>query len=154
LTSNQDGITKNFIIGRDALQEDLPKPMFFFAPWDYDATFGRNWDASVVAPSAWLSNHLFDRLMGDRAFQERLARRWKELREGPFSAKTIQSMIDANVRALGDAARRNAARWRPAAGHYPDRLSLDQDVAQMKSWVEERIRWLDAEIQRRTAQAP
>ena len=151
LTSNLDGITKNFIIARDAVQESLPKPLFFFAPWDYDATFGRNWDATVVAPSAWLSNHLFDRLMGDSALRERMARRWTELRESQFSSKTIQAMIDANVRTLGEAARRNAVRWRPAGGHYPDRLSFDQDVAQMKSWVEERIRWLDAEMQRRTA---
>jgi spore coat protein H len=151
LTSNQDGITKNFIIARDALRETSPKPKFFFAPWDYDATFGRNWDASKVAPSAWLSNHLFDRLMGDRAFREQLARRWKELREGQFSARTIQSMIETNARTLGEAAWRNTARWRPAAGNYPDQLTFDEDVAQMKTWVEARIQWLDTEIQRRTA---
>ena len=153
LTSNQDGITKNFIIARDAPQDGKPRPTFFFAPWDYDATFGRNWNATVVEPSSWLSNNLFDRLMGERTFQERLARRWKELREGPFSAKTIHAMIDANVRTLREAARRNAARWRPVASHYPDRLSFDEDVAQMKTWVEERIRWLDAGIQRRTTPA-
>jgi hypothetical protein len=106
-----------------------------------------------VAPSAWLSNHLFDRLMGDRVYRERLARRWNELREGRFSSKTIQAMIETNARTLGDAARRNAARWRPAAGHYPDRLSFDQDVAQMKTWLEARLQWLDTEIQRRTAPA-
>jgi len=154
LTSNQDGITKNFIIARDTVQEGLPKPSFFFAPWDYDATFGRNWDATVVAPSAWLSNHLFDRLMGDRVYRERFARRWKELRERQFSAKSIQAMIESNAHTLGDAARRNAARWHPAAGHYPDRLSFDQDVAQMKAWIEARLQWLDGEIQRRTAPAP
>ena len=153
LTSNLDGITKNFIIARDAQQEGLPKPKFFFAPWDYDATFGRNWDATVVGPSSWLSNHLFDRLMGDSAYRERLARRWKELRERQFSAKSIQAMIEANVHALGEAARRNAVRWRPAASYYPDRLSFDKDVAEMKSWIEARIEWLDAEIQRRTAPA-
>jgi len=151
LTSNQDGITKNFVIARDAPGVDVPKPRFFFAPWDYDATFGRNWNATIVAPSSWLSNALFDRLMGQRDFRERFARRWNELREGQFSAKKIQAMIDTNVRTLGEAARRNAVRWRPVAGHYPDRLSFDQDVAQMKTWVEERIQWLDAEIKRRTA---
>src|SRR5438093_1155567 len=151
LTSNLDGITKNFIIARDAAQEGLPKPTFFFAPWDYDATFGRNWDATVVGPSSWLSNHLFDRLVSDGAYRERLARRWKELRERQFSAKSIQAMIEANVRTLGEAARRNAVRWRPDASYYPDRLSFDQDVAEMKSWIEARIQWLDAEIQRRTA---
>ena len=153
LTSNQDGITKNFIIAQDAVGEKLPKPHFFFAPWDYDATFGRNWNATVVGSTSWLSNALFDRLMGQRDFKERFAQRWNELSKGPFSQKTIHAMIDVNVRTLGEAARRNAVRWRPVAGHYPDRLSFDEDVAQMKTWVEERIQWLDAEIKRRTAPA-
>ena len=153
LTSNLDGITKNFIIARDAPQEGSSKSLFFFAPWDYDATFGRNWDATVVGASSWLSNNLFDRLMGDRAFRERLAQRWKELRERQFSVKTIHAMIETNAKTLGDAVRRNATRWRQAAGHYPDRLSFDQDIAQMKAWVEERVQWLDAEIQRRAVSA-
>jgi spore coat protein CotH len=151
LTSNLDGITKNFMIARDVAREDLTKPRFFFVPWDYDGTFGRNWDASAVAPDLWLSNHLFDRLMEDRTFRERLTIRWKGLREREFSASTIQTMIEANVRALGEAASRNAARWRSFAGHYPDGLSFADDVAQMKTWIEARIQWLDGEFKRRTA---
>ena len=151
LTSNLDGITKNFMIARDVAWEDSPKPRFFFVPWDYDGTFGRNWDASAVAPDVWLSNHLFDRLMGDRAFMGRLINRWKQLREREFSAKTIQAIIEANVRTIGEAAHRNAARWRSTAGHYPDRLSFGEDAAQMKTWIEARIQWLDEEFKRRAA---
>jgi len=151
LTSNLDGITKNFMIARDVAREDLPATRFFFVPWDYDGTFGRNWDASAVAPDVWLSNHLFDRLMSDRAFRERLTKRWKTLREGEFSAKTIQAMIETNVRTLGEAVRRNTARWRSVAGHYPDRLSFAEDVAQMKTWIQARIQWLDEEFKRRAA---
>ena len=151
LTSNLDGITKNFMVAKDAPRDEQPKPLFFFVPWDYDGTFGRNWDASAVDATAWLSNHLFDRLMGDRAFRERLTSRWKNLREQEFSAKTIQAMIESNARSIGDAARRNAARWRSVAGHYPDRLSFEEDLAQMKSWIESRSKWLDREFKRRIA---
>ena len=62
---------------------------------------------------------------------------------------TIHGLIDENVRTLGDAARRNAARWRTLEGPYPDRLSFEQDIAQMKEWVVARVAWLDREIARR-----
>jgi hypothetical protein len=32
---------------------------------------------------------------------------------------------------------------------YPDRLSFEQDIAQMKEWVAARVKWLDTEIARR-----
>ncbi len=152
LTSNLDGITKNYILARDAALPDASVPRFFFAPWDYDATFGRNWDASRVGPAEWLSNHLFDRLHGDAAFRKRFAARWKQLREREFSVATIHGLMDDNVRALGDAAQRNAARWRTLDGPYPDRLGFEEDLAQMKEWVAARVQWLDHEIARRADQ--
>ena len=119
LTSNMDGITKNFIFARDAVVTNAPAPRFFFAPWDYDATFGRNWDATRVDPMAWLSNHLFDRLHGYAAFRKKFVARWKQLREREFSVATIHRLIDDNARTLGDAAQRNAVRWRTLDGPYP-----------------------------------
>jgi hypothetical protein len=149
LTSNLDGITKNFILARDAVMPDAPAPRFFFAPWDYDATFGRNWDARRVDATAWLSNHLFDRLHGSADFRKKFAGRWKQLREREFSVATIHRLIDDNARTLGDAAQRNATRWRTLDGPYPDRLTFEDDLAQMKAWAVARVKWLDAEIDRR-----
>jgi spore coat protein H len=145
LTSNMDGITKNFILARDAPTKEVPQPRFFFAPWDYDATFGRNWEASRVEPTAWLSNRLFDRLLGASDYRGRFAERWKQLRASQFSVKSIHAMIDANVRTLGEAARRNAAKW-PTTEGYPDKLTFDQDITEMKAWVIARTQWLDQEI--------
>ena len=149
LTSNTDGITKNFILARDAALPDAPPPRFFFVPWDYDATFGRNWDATRVGPDLWLSNRLFDRLHDLAGFRQRFAARWTQLREREFSVAAIHGLIDENVRTLGDAAPRNATRWRTFDGPYPDRLSFDQDIAQMKEWVAARVEWLDTAIARR-----
>jgi len=153
LTSNMDGITKNFIVAADAPAASSVKPRFFFAPWDYDATFGRNWDATVVPPSAWLANHLFDRLLDQPAYRDKFAARWNELRKRAFSAKTIQAMIDNNVRELGPAVQRNAARWPTSTGPYPDRLAFAEDIAQMKLWAEARVKWLDEEIGHRVGAA-
>jgi spore coat protein H len=152
LTSNLDGITKNFILARDAVLPNAPVPRFFFAPWDYDATFGRNWDASRVGRDAWLSNHLFERLHGDAAFRKRFAARWRQLREREFSVAAIHRLMDENARELGDAAKRNAARWRTLYGPYPDQLTFEEDLAQMKEWVAARAKWLDDEIARRANQ--
>jgi spore coat protein CotH len=151
LTSNMDGITKNFLLARDAAPASDPKaaPRFFFVPWDYDATFGRNWNATPVGPDAWLSNHLFDRLHADPAFRRRFATRWQELRKQPLATATLHRLMDDNVRTLGDAARRNEERWRDARGYYPDALTFAEDMAQMKEWVVTRGQWLDAEIERR-----
>ncbi|MSU62560.1 MAG: hypothetical protein EXS31_09210 [Pedosphaera sp.] len=150
LTSNMDGFDKNLLIGRDAPLTNAPPPRFFFAPWDYDATFGRNWEASAVGTRAWLSNHLFDRLLGDADYRKKFSARWQQLREKQFSVENIHRMIDGNTHTVGDAAKRNELRWRTLDGPYPDRLSFEQDIAQMKDWVSTRVKWLDDEIERRT----
>ena len=149
LTCNWDGITKNFILARNSPD----KSRFFFAPWDYDGTFGRNWNASRVEPSGWLSNHLFDRLLENAPYREKFVARWKQLREREFSPGTIQKMIDANAQTLGPAAQRNAARWPTANGAYPDKLTFSEDLAEMKSWIQARVDWLDQEMTRRAVSA-
>jgi spore coat protein CotH len=149
LTCNSDGITKNFFLARNG-QETGPtvNQRFFFAPWDYDGTFGRNWDARPYPLKAWLSNHLFERLLEDEAYHKKFAARWRQLRQHEFAAKTIQEMMDANARTLGEAAQRNAQRWPTTRGRYPDQLTFEQDVAQMKTWIEARLDWLDQTIKR------
>jgi hypothetical protein len=149
LTSNMDGNDKNFIFARNAPTSAAPRPRFFFAPWDYDATFGRNWEASRVGTTAWLSNHLFDRLLGNKDYSRKFAVRWQQLRTNEFSVENITRLIDDNARTLGEAAKRNETRWRTLDGPYPDRLNFEQDLKQTKEWVAARTRWLDGEIGRR-----
>lgn len=150
LTSNMDGIDKNFILARDAATEAHPVPRFFFVPWDYDATFGRNWEGSPVEPTFWLSNHLFDRLLSHAMFRQKYSDRWQALRRREFSVETVHRLIDENARALATSARRNESRWTPIRGVESGALAFTDDVAQMKDWVVARIQWLDAEIERQT----
>jgi hypothetical protein len=149
LTSNMDGTDKNLILARNASSSDVPQPRFFFAPWDYDATFGRNWNAQRVQPRVWLSNYLFDRLLGDASYRAKLSARWQQLRQKEFSAQTLRQMIDDNVRTLGEAAKRNALRWQTRSRMYPDQLTFEEDTAQMQEWTATRLKWLDEEITRR-----
>ena len=153
LTSNMDGIDKNFMLARRAPTAAAPKPRFFFVPWDYDATFGRNWEASRVPPTEWLSNHLFNRLLSQREYRQKFAARWRQLRAREFSLANLGRLIDDNARALGAAPQRNAARWEKLAGGYPDRLTFEDDLRQMKEWLAARTQWLDGEIARREGPA-
>lgn len=153
LTSNMDGHDKNFMFARNAPTTAVPKPRFFFVPWDYDATFGRNWEASRVGTTAWLSNHLLDRLLRDPAYRQKFKARWQQLRAQEFSEANLGRLMDENTRTLGEAVQRNAARWRTLDGPYPDRLTFEEDLRQMKRWVAARTQWLDAEIARRGGSA-
>jgi len=150
LTSNLDGITKNYNLVRPAASAATPRPKFFFVPWDYDATFGRNWDGSRVDAKAWLSNRLFDRLMGNAAYQAQYAQRWKELRGQLFTTENLTRMMDENLATLGEAALRNEKRWKTMNYANPRELTCAYDVGQMKRWVPRRLEWLDAELARLT----
>lgn len=150
MTCNKDGIDKNFIIARDASRADKPRPRFFFVPWDYDATFGRSWDASRLSPERWLSNHLFDRLLGNDTYRRKYMARWRELRQGTFAVTNIARMMDENVAALGVAAKRNEQRWDTYNGPYPDQLTFEEDVKEMKAWLVVRHRWMDRQLARLT----
>lgn len=151
LTSNMDGADKNFVIARDAPTTTMPQPRFFFVPWDYDATFGRNWEGSVVQPQEWLSNHLFDRLLVNATYKQKYAARWKALRKRQFSVEHIVRMIDDNARTLGDAATRNERRWKGIVASGSGELTFTEDLKQMQEWVAARTKWLDAEVGRRTS---
>jgi spore coat protein CotH len=151
LTSNLDGITKNYNLARPAAAKGGPAPKFTFVPWDYDATFGRNWDGSRVDAKAWLSNRLFDRLLADPALRPRYAQRWQELRAKTFSADAILAQIDANAATIGDAALRNEKRWKQLDYANPRERTFVNDLAQMKRWVPQRLAWLDADLAQRTA---
>jgi spore coat protein CotH len=152
VTANSDGITKNFILARDGQESGPQTNKFFFVPWDYDGTFGRNWDATPYPHNVWLSNPLFDRLMRNADYRRRFAARWRQLRQKPLAEAALVRMIEDNARTLGEAAQRNVQRWPTDRGGYPDRLTFAQDVEQMKAWVARRLQWLDQEIARRERQ--
>lgn len=149
LTCNSDGITKNYFFCRNGQEKPPLTERFFFVPWDYDGTFGRNWDGSKYPHNVWLSNHLFDRLMEDKNYRSRFANRWNELRQNQFSEQAINNMIDRNVRELGDAAVRNYERWKSAQNYYPDRVTFEQDIQWIKTWLNQRLKWLDEEINKK-----
>ncbi len=111
-TTNEDGRTMNFYLARSAA-EGSP---FFLIPWDYDRTFGGR--------RRWQSNHLFDRLAKEvPGFRERMAARWRALREGPLEAGALDSRLREMASALSDCMPWDArSRGRPPDWSYGERV--------------------------------
>jgi hypothetical protein len=105
----------------------------------------------MVDAKSWLSNRLFDRLLGNALYKTKYAQRWKALRSSLFTAENLSRMMDENVAALGPAALRNEKRWKNLNYANPQELTSTYDVVQMKRWVPLRLKWLDTELARLTS---
>ena len=81
---NEDGRVTNFYLARGAA-EDSP---FFLIPWDYDKTFRERF--------RFLGNHLIGRMQDEYpGFNDRLIRRWSELRSSVLSDQAVDHRITA-----------------------------------------------------------
>jgi hypothetical protein len=137
--------------------------------WDFDLSTGNaNYDdgcdtdgwmvqylgskRSAKAPPLW-----WRRLLQDRAFVGRLSSRWAELRSGPLATDSVRAVIDAGALTLRNAQKRNFERW-PVLGKrlwpncsvpgHPGSYfaSWDDEVVHLRSWMDERLRWIDGHI--------
>jgi hypothetical protein len=80
-TGNIDGRTANFYLAREA----APGSLFFIIPYDFDHAF---------KATTWLSNYLYKRLRRELpGFEDRLRRRWSELRQGPLATAALEARI-------------------------------------------------------------
>lgn len=93
----------------------------------------------------------FRRLLRDDSFKNRLIRRWGELRQDILSMKNIFSLIDDSIYLLDEARQRNFERW-PILGQYvwpnpePVAQTYEEEIDQLKTWLEQRAAWMDANI--------
>ena len=127
---NVDGRTTNFYLARDG----GPDARFFFIPWDYDHTF--------TGRARWLSNYLFDRLRSEfPGFRARTRRRWRELRQGPFTDAALEARIDEIAARLAD----------NMDGEYvligaPVPPTFADHVADLKRGLHANLQYLDAKL--------
>ena len=125
--------------------------------WDWNLSFGNS-----NGKQGWLSEHWlwpqltdleyswFRRLFEDPDFGQRYVDRWTELSRSEFSSETLLKRIDTLTSQLSDAQVRNFERW-PILGKavtpnffYGDTYA--EEVALMKSWLENRIVWINAQF--------
>lgn len=125
-------------------------------PWDYNLGYGnQNYGDSWGArePEGWCYPiggriYWFKRLMEDGAFRNRVYCRWTDFRDGIYSDEQIMGIIDSCVLHLGEAVDRNFTKY-PTLGNYvwpavepfPD--SYQGEIDKLKSWLLDRLAWMD-----------
>jgi len=119
--------------------------------WDYNLTFGNDlffWGYDRSHTDVWQFNngdntgaYFWLNLFNDPTYNCLLARRWTELSaEGELlDFETIESIIDYYTTLLDESAVREQERW----GSVSNRLT---NVNDMKTWLQERITWISANI--------
>ena len=89
-------------------------------------------------------------LWQDENFNLKVSQRYSELRSNILSEQHIFSIIDSTVSHLGDAIDRNFSKW-PILGNYvwPNYYVFEtheEEVLYLKSWISQRLAWMDSEI--------
>ncbi len=133
--------------------------------WDFNIAFGNSdfcgggetdtwvFNYNDTCPNdTWLVTFWWKRLLSDPNFSDQLKLRYNELRMTTLSVQNIYSKIDKHTQLLEDsgATFRNFNEW-DVLGNYvwPNRFvgsSYSQEVDYLKDWIQERISWLDNNI--------
>ena len=113
----------------------------FYRGWETD-----NWLIDTNPVPFWWS-----RLLADENFKRRLVERWKTLRKNELSTSKLLDEIDRTTVYLSEAQKRNFQRWRVLGRRilgnpYPGPPSYEQEVLQLKTWLQARLKWMDANI--------
>ncbi|GEM_PF-1549016 len=123
--------------------------------WQYEQTArgggGTGFPGMAMSPG----NDWFPRLMQDPGFVATLVARWKELRQGQLSDAALDARVDRLTAPLAAAAARNFAKWDiltdemvPAnMFHTSTEDTWEGQVASMRSWMHQRVAWLDTQWQ-------
>lgn len=134
---NVDGRTTNFYLARTG----EPGAKFFFIPWDYDKTFDDN--------RQLLSNPLFDRLRGETPdFENRVRRRWSELREGPLAEAALDARIAGIAKRLS-----GYMDWEFALLQRKTPPTYLDTVEELHQAVMAKLAWMDARLGRNSTPA-
>lgn len=122
--------------------------------WDFNNVCDNYQDEETSPYEFFLYDRpLFNMLLKDEDFVERLIDRYHELRQGVFSDAYLTQYIDATIAYLGDAVARNNAVWSEVL--EDDTLmvpktrnirSYDEAVTQLKTFLDNRGDWIDRNI--------
>ncbi|WP_437282154.1 CotH kinase family protein [Sorangium sp. So ce375] len=128
--------------------------VFRYAPWDFNASFGQDWQTlrePASDTSEYLNvNHLFKRLLEEPSIGDPLRARYDEVLHGALDDAEIQAIVDGYVARIDASARRDEAKWGEAYRSYGDWSGRDdfttyeEEIAYLKAWISERWQHQDA----------
>lgn len=144
-------------------RKDSDGGKLFMGPiWDFNLGFG-NIDFcakgapegfvirynSICSKDFWLIPFWWDRLLQDESFRQKLTARWTTLRSDKYKTAKILTYVDSVTTVLNvEAQQRNFQKW-PVLGKYvwPNYYvgqTFQQEVDWLKTWIGQRLAWLDA----------
>ncbi|MDP6631200.1 MAG: CotH kinase family protein, partial [Kiritimatiellia bacterium] len=127
--NDQDGWRSNIFIARDG----KPGSKFFLIPWDNDKSFKK---------SGWLKNHLLKRLMKIYpGYNERLKRRYRELRKSVLSTDSIMARISGIEERLQTAYKRDHEIW--GGEYYGKHEDNSHYLDVLRDWIHNRLSEMD-----------
>ena len=125
--------------------------------WDFNLSMGNTIFHNGWETNSWLiyTNPVpfwWDRLLNDKNFKQKLVKRWKTLRKDELATAKILDEIDRTAKFLSDAQKRNFQRWRVLwrevfGNPGPGRATFEQEVNDMKTWLQTRLQWMDKNIE-------
>ena len=137
--------------------------------WDYNLSMGNFGTGALSSVSGWYypirtqngTHRWFIRLFDDPEFRLKTADRWFGLRESVFDTSKLLADIDGYALLLNEAQVRNFERWdvlgRPIDYNPPGAAGRDtyqKEVDWLKTWLEDRLAWMDEAIAQEHAPVP
>lgn len=139
--------------------------------WDFNIAMGNanfclgssptGWviDYNDACPNdAWLVGYWWKRLLSDENFARAVIDRWQTLRQTSFSIANIHQIIDDNAALLNESQTRNYQQW-DILGEWvwPNDFvgqTYTSEVHYLKTWFNDRINWMDYNIELFVATIP
>lgn len=137
--------------------------------WDYNLSMGNFGNGALSSPLDWYypvrsengTHKWFIRLFEDLEFRLKTADRWFDLRENVFSNSKLLADIDRYALLLDEAQVRNFERWDILGQQidynppgWRDRDTYQKEVEWLKTWLEDRLAWMDQAIAEERASEP
>jgi spore coat protein CotH len=114
---------------------------FVIYPWDLDASWGRNWDSTLLSATIYLSNKFIERMytLNVENCTMDLKEHWNYLRSELISVDDLIHRYKIN----GEIIRESGAFFREKNRWHEMNLDLEQELEYIELWTEVRIRYLD-----------
>lgn len=153
-----DNCAKNTYIGVYNYTSSIPaSKRFFYAVWDLDGTFGRNWGMEKKSPGKGIvcfdnyyvdeTNRLIKRLAKTNGggFGDQVKSRWSELKGGVCSKESITARFKAYEKLLTEsgAYKREQDAW----SRQVDRENLSSEISYIDGWLGTHLSNFDTYIQ-------
>lgn len=162
ISKNSDGYKLSSYVHKD---KDSKGGKLVAGPiWDFDQSYGVSNVCSCNDYTGWtyLQNQpgcedhqtmpmWWQTMMSDDLFKNHLACRWNTLRSGPLHMDSINAWIDQHQALMGTAIDRNFVKW-PVIGQAiweeptPIPATYNEEIQAMKTWITNRIAWLDVNM--------